>query len=91
MNFIISQVGDFINSLSPKEKEPYLKLLSLFFYNPSNNQNTENQNQNGSNSLISKNIYYIYISPVLNILQTFNIVFCIVEINNLSISKCSSS
>ena len=71
MNFIISQVGDFISSLSPKEKEPYLKLLSLFFYNPSNNQNTENQNQNGSNSLISKNIYYIYISPVLNILQTF--------------------
>ena len=67
MNYIISQVGDFINSLSPKEKEPYLKLLSLFFYNPNNTQN-----QNGSNtSLISKNIYYIYISPVLNVLQTF--------------------
>ena len=71
MNFIISQVGDFINSLSPKEKEPYLKLLSLFFYNPHNNQNSENQNQNGSNIIIGKNIYYIYISPVLNILQTF--------------------
>jgi hypothetical protein len=69
MNYIISQVGDFIYSLSPKEKEPYLKLLSLFFYNP-NNQNNEN-NQNGNNSLISKNIYYIYISPVLNVLQTF--------------------
>ena len=71
MNFIISQVGDFINSLSPKEKEHYLKLLSLFFYNPHNNQNSENQNQNGSNIIIGKNIYYIYISPVLNILQTF--------------------
>ena len=70
MNYIISQVGDFIYSLSPKEKEPYLKLLSLFFYNP-NNQNYEDSNQNGNNSLISKNIYYIYISPVLNVLQTF--------------------
>ena len=70
MNYIISQVGDFIYSLSPKEKEPYLKLLSLFFYNP-NNQNNEDSNQNGNNSLISKNIYYIYISPVLNVLQTF--------------------
>ena len=71
MNFIISQVGDFINSLSPKEKEPYLKLLSLFFYNPNNINNSENMNQNGSNSLISKSIYYLYISPVLNVLQTF--------------------
>ena len=70
MNYIISQVGDFIYSLSPKEKEPYLKLLSLFFYNP-NNQNNEDSEQNGNNSLISKNIYYIYISPVLNVLQTF--------------------
>ena len=70
MNYIISQVGDFIYSLSPKEKEPYLKLLSLFFYNP-NNQNNEDSDQNGNNSLISKNIYYIYISPVLNVLQTF--------------------
>ena len=70
MNYIISQVGDFIYSLSPKEKEPYLKLLSLFFYNP-NNQNNDDSNQNGNNSLISKNIYYIYISPVLNVLQTF--------------------
>ena len=70
MNFIISQVGDFINSLSPKEKEPYLKLLSLFFYNPNNTENL-NQDPNGFNPLISKSIYYIYISPVLNILQTF--------------------
>ena len=69
MNYIISQVGDFIYSLSPKEKEPYLKLISLFFYNP-NNQNNE-ESQNGNNPLISKNIYYIYLSPVLNVLQTF--------------------
>ena len=70
MNYIISQVGEFINSLSPKEKEPYLKLLSLFFYNPNNTENL-NQDPNGFNPLISKSIYYIYISPVLNILQTF--------------------
>ena len=71
MNFIISQVGDFIYSLSPKEKEPYLKLLSLFFYNPNNPNNDNNQSENGNNSLTSKNIYYIYVSPVLNIIQTF--------------------
>ena len=71
MNFIISQVGDFIYSLSPKEKEPYLKLLSLFFYNPNNPNNDNNQSENGNNSLTSKNIYYIYISPILNIIQTF--------------------
>ena len=73
MNFIISQVGDFINSLSPKEKEPYLKLLSLFFYNPNHQNNQNNQSVNGSISttLISKSIYYIYISPILNVLQTF--------------------
>ena len=29
--FIISQLGDFINSLNQKEKEPYLKLLSILF------------------------------------------------------------
>ena len=71
MNFIISQVGDFIYSLSPKEKEPYLKLLPLFFYNPNNPNNDNNQSENGNNSLTSKNIYYIYISPILNIIQTF--------------------
>ena len=73
MNFIISQVGDFINSLSPKEKEPYLKLLSLFFYNPNHQNNQNNQSVNGSisSTLISKSIYYIYISPILNVLQTF--------------------
>ena len=50
INFIINQIGDFINSLSPKEKEPYLKLLSLFFYNNNNNQN---ENGNNSSSLIN--------------------------------------
>ena len=70
MNFIINQIGDFINSLSPKEKEPYLKLLSLFFYN-NNNQNEENENGNNSSSSINKNLYYIYLSPILNVLQTF--------------------
>jgi len=68
INFIINQIGDFINSLSPKEKEPYLKLLSLFFYNNNNNQN---ENGNNSSSLINKNLYYIYLSPILNVLQTF--------------------
>ena len=56
MNYIISQVGEFINSLSPKEKEPYLKLLSLFFYNPNNTENL-NQDPNGFNPLIRKSIY----------------------------------
>ena len=66
INYIISQVGDFITSLNSKEKEPYLKLLSLIFYNP-NNQHDEEEN-NGIPQ-INKNIYYIYLSPVLNILQ----------------------
>ena len=66
INFIITQVGDFITSLNPKEKEPYLKLLSLIFFNPNNQQNEET---NG-NPQINKNIYYIYLSPILNIIQT---------------------
>ena len=65
--FIISQVGDFINSLNPKEKEPYLKLLSIIFYNPNNQQDEEEEND--VNSKLNKDIYYIYLSPVLNILQ----------------------
>ena len=71
MIFIISQVGDFINSLNLNEKEPYLKLLSLIFYNP-NQQEQEDDDENNinGNSLNNKNIYYIYLSPVLNILQT---------------------
>ena len=63
---IISQVGDFINSLNPKEKEPYLKLLSIVFYNPYNQQDEE---ESSLNSKLNKDLYYIYLSPVLNILQ----------------------
>ena len=66
INFIITQVGDFITSLNPKEKEPYLKLLSLIFFYPNNQQEEET---NG-NPQINKNLYYIYLSPVLNIIQT---------------------
>jgi len=66
ITFIISQVGDFINSLNPKEKDPYLKLLSLIFFNPNNHQDEE---ENNGNPQINKNIYYIYLSPVLNIIQ----------------------
>ena len=66
INLIITQVGDFITSLNPKEKEPYLKLLSLIFFNPNNQQDEET---NG-NPQINKNIYYIYLSPILNIIQT---------------------
>ena len=67
INFIITQVGNFINSLDPKEKEPYLKLLSLIFYNP-NQQGQEDENKN-SRSLINKNAYYEYLSPILNVIQ----------------------
>ena len=70
MSFIISQVGDFINSLNLNEKEPYLKLLSLIFYNPNQQEQEEDENSINSNSLNNKKIYYIYLSPVLNVLQT---------------------
>ena len=63
MLYIINQVGDFINSLNPKEKEPYLKLLSLIFFNP-NQPTTENTSPE-----INPN-NYTYLSPVLNIIQT---------------------
>ena len=66
INFIITQVGDFITSLNPKEKEPYLRLLSLIFFNPNNQQDEET---NG-NPQINKSLYYIYLSPILNIIQT---------------------
>ena len=69
MSFIISQVGDFINSLNSKEKEPYLKLLSLVFYNQNQQEQEDDKSSSNNNPLINKNIYYIYLSPVLNILQ----------------------
>ena len=70
MSFIISQVGDFINSLNSNEKEPYLKLLSLIFYNPNQQEQEDDENNINGNPLNNKNMYYIYLSPVLNILQT---------------------
>ena len=67
INIIITQVGNFINSLNPKEKEPYLKLLSLIFYN--SNQQEQEDDENNSKSLIIKSTYYEYLSPVLNVIQ----------------------
>ena len=58
INFIINHVGEFINPLSPKEKDPCLKLLSLIFYSPSNEDDS-----------FDTTIYYPYLSPVLSILQ----------------------
>ena len=68
MNFIINQIGEFITSISFKEKEPCLKLLSLIFYN--NNQEIEKLYEN-------KNIYQNYLSSVLSIIQSIT-----KEINN---------
>ena len=58
MNLIINHAGEFISPLSPKEKEPCLKLLSLIFYSPSNEEES-----------FDPKIYYPYLSPVLTILQ----------------------
>ena len=58
MNFIINHVGEFISPLEPKEKDPCLKLLSLIFYSPSNDEES-----------IDAKIYFPYLSPVLTTLQ----------------------
>ena len=58
MNFIINHIGEFISPLTPKEKDPCLKLLSLIFYSPSNEDES-----------FDTKIYYPYLSPVLSILQ----------------------
>ena len=58
MNFIINHIGEFISPLTPKEKDPCLKLLSLIFYSPSN-----------EDEFFDTKIYYPYLSPVLSILQ----------------------
>ena len=55
MNYIIQQLSEYVSSLGSKQKDIAIKLLSLLFYN--NNPN-------------SKSMYYIYISPILSILQT---------------------
>ena len=72
ISYIISQLSEFIPPLSPKEKEPCLKLLSLVFFNPI--QDLQNQN-NKKNS-----IYYQFLSPILSIIQSItkdsnNIIF----------------
>ena len=59
MNFIINNIGEFITPLSPKEKDPCVKLLSLIFYSPSTDEEDS----------FDLKIYYPYLSPVLSILQ----------------------
>ena len=58
MNFIINHIGEFISPLTPKEKDPCIKLLSLIFYSPSNEDES-----------FDTKIYYPFLSPVLSILQ----------------------
>ena len=55
MNYIIQQLSEYVSSLDSKQKDTAIKLLSFVFYN--NNPN-------------NKSMYYIYISPILSILQT---------------------
>ena len=54
----VNHIGEFISPLTPKEKDPCLKLLSLIFYSPSNEDES-----------FDTKIYYPYLSPVLSILQ----------------------
>ena len=58
MNFIINHVSEFITPLEPKEKDPCIKLLSLIFYSPSNEEES-----------VDSKIYFPYLSPVLTTLQ----------------------
>ena len=58
MNFIINHVSEFITPLEPKEKDPCIKLLSLIFYSPSNEEDS-----------VDSKIYFPYLSPVLTTLQ----------------------
>ena len=58
MNFIINHIGEFIFPLTPKEKDPCIKLLSLIFYSPSNEDES-----------FDTKVYYPFLSPVLSILQ----------------------
>ena len=41
ISFIITQVGDFITSLNPKEKEPYLKSFLIQIINKMKKKQTE--------------------------------------------------
>ena len=58
MNFIINHIGEFITPLTPKEKDPCMKLLSLVFYSPSNEDES-----------FDTKIYFQYLAPVLSIIQ----------------------
>ena len=58
MNFIINHVSEFITPLKKKEKDPCIKLLSLIFYSPSNEEES-----------VDSKIYFPYLSPVLTTLQ----------------------
>ena len=58
MNFIINHIGEFISPLTPKEKDPCIKLLSLIFYSPESDEES-----------FDTKIYYPFLSPVLSILQ----------------------
>ena len=57
MNYIINHVSEFILPLDLKEKESCIKLLSLIFYSPSNDEES-----------IDSKIYFPYLSPVLTTL-----------------------
>ncbi len=58
INFIINHIGEFISPLTPKEKDPCIKLLSLIFYSPESDEDS-----------FDTKIYYPFLSPVLSILQ----------------------
>ena len=67
INFIISQLAEFIPPLPQKEKEPTLNLLSLIFFDPMANPNIPKK----------KTIYFQYLSSMLSIIQNI-----IVDKNN---------
>ena len=53
---LINNIQEILSKLTPKEMPPYLKLLSLFFFNQSQPELLK--------------IYYQYLSPILSILQS---------------------
>ena len=53
---VINNIQEKLSQFYPKEKLPYLSLLSIFFYNQSNPE--------------SLKVYYKYLSPILSILQS---------------------
>ena len=53
---LINNIQEKLSKLTPKEMPPYLKLLSLFFFNQSQPELLK--------------IYYKYLSPILSILQS---------------------